>query len=150
MNKELSFLTGIAVGVAFMYVFDPRDGERRRALVREQLIRFAHKADDRINAVARDASNRAAGQIAKVRRRFRSDQPGDEVLVERVRAVLGRAVSHSSAIHVEAQDGTVRLIGPILMDEVSSLMRVVSAVPGVNSVDNQLHAHAEPGKIPSL
>ena len=150
MNKNVSFLTGFCLGAALMYAFDPRGGPRRRALARDKFVRLTHKAGDGIDAVARDASNRAAGSVAKVRRRFRSEQPSDEVLVERVRAVLGHAVSHPSAIDVEARHGTVCLSGPILTSEVSSLLRAVESVPGVNSVDNQLEAHPEPGNIPSL
>lgn len=148
MNKNLSLLTGFALGAAFMYAFDPGIGRRRRALARDRFTRFAHKTGDGLDAAARDWSNRAVGSVAKARRRLRSDQPADDVLVERVRAELGRAVSHPRAIDVEACDGTVRVCGPILTHEVSSLLRAVASVPGVRNVDNQLQPHDQPGNIP--
>jgi hypothetical protein len=150
MNKNFSLLTGFALGAAFMYALDPGAGRRRRALVKDRFTRIAHKAGDGLDAAARDWSNRAAGSVAEARRRFRSDQPADDVLVERVRAELGRIISHPRAIDVEARNGTVRLCGPILTHEVSSLLRTVESVPGVRNIDNQLEPHDQPGNIPSL
>ena len=150
MNKNISFATGLALGGALMYVFDPDSGRRRRALVRDRATRLSHKTTDGLAATARDLSNRAAGSVAEVRSRFRADEPSDGILVERVRAELGRAVSHAAAIDVEAHKGTVRLCGPILTREMSSLLRAVESVPGVRRIDNQLEAHDQPGNIPSL
>jgi BON domain len=151
MNKNnFSLLTGFAIGAAFMYAFDPGGGRRRRALAKDQFTRLAHKTRDGLDAAARDSSNRVAGSVAKVRRRFRSDEPEDDVLVERVRAELGRIVSHPKAIDVEARQGTIRLCGSILTHEVNSLVRAVESVPGVRNVDNQLEPHDQPGNIPSL
>ena len=150
MNKNFSFLSGFALGAAFMYAFDPTGGRRRRALVRDKVTRAAHIAGDGIDAASRDLSNRAAGTVAEARRRLRRDQPEDEILVERVRAALGRAVSHPKAIDVDARGGTVRLCGPILSHEVNSLLRAVESVPGVTNIDNQLDPHDQAGNIPAL
>jgi osmotically-inducible protein OsmY len=150
MNKNFSVLTGFVLGAAFMYAFEPGGGRRRRALVKDKFTRLAHTTRDGFDAAARDWSNRAAGTVAEARRRLRSDRPDDDVLIERVRAALGRAVSHPRAIAVEARNGTVCLCGPILTHEVSSLLRAVESVPGVRHVDNQLETHDQPGDIPSL
>jgi hypothetical protein len=150
MNRNFSFLTGFALGAAFMYTFDPNGGRRRRALARDQFTRLAHTAGDGLDAAARDLSNRAAGTVAETRRRLQPDRPDDDVLVERVRAALGRAVSHPKAIAVEARNGMVRLCGPILSHEVSSVLSAVESVPGVRNVDNQLEPHDQPGNIPAL
>jgi hypothetical protein len=150
MNRNLSFLTAFGLGAIVMYAFDPRGGRRRRALAKDQLTRLANKTGDGLDAATRDLSNRAAGTVAEVRRRIWSDHPDDEVLVQRVRAEMGRVVSHPSAITVEAHNGTVRLCGPILSDEADTLIRAVESVPGVSSVENELESHDEPGNIPSL
>ena len=150
MNRNFSWLTGFALGAAFMYAFEPNAGRRRRALVRDKFNRLAHTTRDGLDATARDWSNRAAGTVAQARRRFRSERPDDDVLIERVRATLGRAVSHPRAIDVDACDGTVCLCGPILTHEVSSLLRAVESVPGVKRIDNQLEPHDQPGNIPAL
>jgi hypothetical protein len=150
MNRNISFLTGFALGAVFMYTFDPGGGRRRRALVKDQFTRLAHTTGDRFDAATRDWSNRAAGAVAEARRRFRSERPDDAVLVERVRAALGREVSHPRAIEVEACNGTVRLCGPVLSHEVNSLLRAVESVPGVRNIDDRLEPHDQPGNIPSL
>ena len=150
MNRNACFFLGVGVGAAVMYAFDPTGGRRRRALARDKFVRAAHAAGHSLDAAAHDWSNRAAGTVAEVRGRFRTDRPADDILVERVRAALGRAVSHPRAIDVEARNGCVRLCGPILTDEVDSLLSAVESVPGVTSVDNQLDTHDRPGNIPSL
>jgi osmotically-inducible protein OsmY len=149
MNKNSSFLTGFAFGAAIMYAFDPSGGLRRRVRVRAKVGRLTHMTRDGLGAAARDWSNRAAGAAAEARRRFRSDRP-DDVLVERVRAVLGRAVSHPRAIEIEARNGTVCVCGPVLTREMSALLRAVESVPGVRHIDNQLELHDQPGNSPAL
>jgi hypothetical protein len=72
------------------------------------------------------------------------------VLLERVRAQLGRFVSHPHAIDVEVADGTVTLRGPILADEVDGVVATVLGVRGVRSVTNELEAHDSPLGIPAL
>lgn len=113
MNRNFSFLSGFALGAACMYAFDPVVGRRRRALAKDKFTRITHTTSERFDAAAHDWSNRAAGTIAVARRRFRRDRPDDDVLVERVRAALGREVSHPRAIDVEARNGAVRLSGPV-------------------------------------
>ncbi len=150
MNKNSSFLAGFAAGAAVMYAFDPGSGRRRRALVRDQFTHLAHRTGEGLDATAHDLSNRAAGAAAEARKRLRKDRPSDDVLAERVRAALGRVVSHPRAIDVEARNGTVCLCGPILTHEVSAVLRAVESVPGVSHVDNQLEQHDQRGNIPAL
>jgi uncharacterized membrane protein len=74
----------------------------------------------------------------------------DDVLVERVRSQLGRAVSHPHPIHVTAKNGKVTLTGEVLCEEENDLIRSVSGVKGVTQVDNQLMAYDVPAAISSL
>src|SRR5579884_600755 len=39
-------LLGLAAGAAAMFMFDPRSGNRRRALLRDQLVHAGHVVDD--------------------------------------------------------------------------------------------------------
>jgi uncharacterized membrane protein len=73
----------------------------------------------------------------------------DQLLVERVRAKLGRAVSHPHAVKVEAHQGQVILSGPILAHEKEQLLDVVRDVPGVVAIQDNLEVHEKPD-IPSL
>jgi hypothetical protein len=72
------------------------------------------------------------------------------VLVERVRAKLGRYVSHPRAIEVYANDHRVYLGGPILADEVEQLLEAARTVPGVCAVENHLDVHEHAGNVSAL
>jgi hypothetical protein len=130
-----------------MYLLDPDRGRRRRAIARDKARSIAYRAGDLVDAARRDASHRLSALQAWTRRlRLRDDGPSDAVLVERVRARLGRVVSHPHAVRVEARDGRVRLIGPILAREHLPLTAAVRMVRGVREVDDealQLHERTD-------
>ena len=104
-----------------------------------------------MSATGRDLRNRAVGLYAGARSRFSSaDTPPDQKLEGRVRAKLGRIVSHPHAIQVTANEGRVTLSGPILASEVPELLSCVSAIDGVTDVINELEEHEQAGDIPAL
>jgi len=145
------FIGGAAVGVALMYFLDPNSGRRRRARTRDKVVHAARLVNDGAKVTARDTVHRAQGAWAGAKRLFAHDEEvGDDVLVERVRAELGRVVSHPHAIEVAASGGHVTLIGPILSHEVRPLLRAVRGVPGVRAVSDQLTVYNEPDHVPSL
>ncbi|HXE56621.1 MAG TPA: SRPBCC family protein [Gemmatimonadales bacterium] len=145
-----SLLTGLALGAGMMYLLDPGRGSRRRALIRDKAVRSLHKTGDAMGATARDVANRARGAVAGVRSRLRREDVPDEVLVERVRAALGRVVSHPHAITVTAYEGRVTLQGPVLEHELDPLLDRVSRIRGVESIENLLVVHESAGREPSL
>jgi hypothetical protein len=73
----------------------------------------------------------------------------DRVLVERVRAALGRVVSNPRAIDVDAENGEVILRGSILQSEVSRLLNRVRRIRGVNAIISELEAHDRPHQASS-
>lgn len=150
MNHGLKLLFSTGLGAAAMYYFDPARGRYRRALVRDQLVHAGHTASHGTSVVGRDSRNRAIGVGARLRSLLNAGQPDDAVLVERVRACLGRVVTHPHSIQVEAHDGTVTLSGPILQDEVPLLIDFTLGVAGVRDLRNQLDVHAEAGTLPAL
>jgi hypothetical protein len=74
----------------------------------------------------------------------------DEVLAERVRAKLGRRVSHPHSIDVDARDGCITLSGLIVAREVKDLLSAVSSISGVRAVDNRLDAHESSEHVSAL
>ena len=70
-SPELSTLlvaaSAFALGAALMYIFDPQQGRRRRALVRDQFVHAGHQIGDAASGVAQDLSNRAYGLYAETR-----------------------------------------------------------------------------------
>jgi uncharacterized membrane protein len=146
------FIGGAAVGVALMYFLDPNSGRRRRARTRDKVMHAARVVNEGAKVTARDTVHRAQGAWAGAKRLFAHDTEPveDDILVGRVRAELGRVVSHPHAIEVAASGGHVTLIGPILSYEVRPLLRVVRSVAGVRAVSDQLTVYNEPGNVPSL
>jgi hypothetical protein len=150
MNRELKLIASAGVGATFMYLLDPERGRRRRALLRDKLVSATRKAPRAIEVTARDLANRAQGLVAEAAAKITRDETPDEKVVARVPSELGRVVSHPQAIEVTAKDGSVRLTGHVLADEVDDLLAAVSAVPGVREVDNRLEAHETPDNVPAL
>lgn len=150
MNHPLRLLLSAGLGAAAMYYLDPARGRYRRALARDGLVHTGHQAQHELGVVRRDARNRALGMVARLRAMLDSRQPDDAVLEARVRACLGRVVSHPGSVQVDSENGAVKLTGPILADEVPLLLACVRRVGGVTVVRDELEVHAEPGRVPGL
>jgi hypothetical protein len=136
-------LAGAAgIGAAIMYAFDPALGARRRAIARDKLRRAMREGRHAADTSWRDLRNRAHGFAAEMPARLHHDGVADDILVERVRAAIGRAVSHPHALVVRAEGGAVTLGGPVLRGEVDGLLASVRGVRGVERVEDQLERHA--------
>ena len=86
-NQNWMLLSGAALGASAMYLMDPRTGARRRALLRDQVVRATHKTGV-VYVLGRDAANRARGLAAETRSRMRADSSNARKLQERVRSEL--------------------------------------------------------------
>lgn len=140
-----------ALGAGLMYYFDPQRGRRRRSLLSDKAVHAGHELQTGIGKTGRDLRNRTKGAASGLRSLFRfRKKTEDEVLSERVRSHIGRAVSHPRSIEVQAQQGRVTLSGPVLAPEVEQLVRHVHSVHGVTEVENRLDVYEEPGSIPGL
>ncbi|MGQ0749051.1 MAG: BON domain-containing protein [Betaproteobacteria bacterium] len=146
-----SIIGSLGVGAIAMFFMDPQRGRRRRALVRDQLLHLAHRVRDARRVTAADIANRGSGLWAMTQRWLRRDRlASDRDVTERVRARLGRVVSHPHAIEVALREGHVILSGPILIEEVQPLVSAVKSVEGVRSVEDRLSAYAEARGVSAL
>lgn len=151
MGSATRCLTGALLAAAAMYWFDPVSGRRRRARLRDQLASTARDARHIVDVGSRDLGHRLWGLLAVVRQA--AADPGeadDRVIEERVRACLGRAVSHPGAIEVSAWSGQVTLTGDVLEEEHAVLMGCVHSVRGVAGIDDQLAVHEEARGVAAL
>jgi osmotically-inducible protein OsmY len=147
----LAILLAVLGGAGLMYILDPQGGRRRRALVRDQAVKVLNRTGDNLSGLSKDLKNRAQGVVAETTSRLeKKEEPTDETLVARVRAKMGRIVSHPSAVEVLVNDGTVTLSGAILATEVQPLLRAVKSIAGVRAVENQLRLYNDASQIPSL
>lgn len=149
-SQGLGLFSGIILGAAAMYILDPQRGRRRRALLRDKLVLAGNELRDAADVTARDLLHRAQGLASETWSALRPGDADDAVLEQRVRARLGRAVSHPSSIEVRATDGRVTLSGPVLAHELDSLLAEVESVRGVREVEDRCEVHKEPGDVPGL
>ena len=81
MGKILGLLSGIGIGVAMMYMFDPERGKRRRALIRDKAIGLKNDISDMAENRAADLKNRATGMLHEAKSALSKDR-SDNTLTE--------------------------------------------------------------------
>ena len=140
----------VALGAAAMYLLDPQQGRRRRALLRDQAMRRGREARQWGEVAARDVAHRTRGVRASLRQLLQRPPVTDEQLAARVRARLGRATSHPGAIDVQVKDACVTLTGAVLMRELPGVVHALRRVPGVRHVDDQLTGYENPQGVSAL
>ncbi len=143
-------VSGLGIGAVLAFVLDPRRGALRRSQLRDRFVSISAKAPDVAAKTARDATNRTKGLLAEARSTVRNEPVTDEVLVERVRSAIGRAIAHGGAVDVAARDGVVTLGGHVLQREHQALVDRIRLVRGVARVEDHLEVHEQPGNIPAL
>ena len=72
MKGILAIMSGLGVGAALMYLFDPEEGNRRRAVLRDKAMSVSNKAQDALGGRAQDFSNRAKGMLHEAKSTFGS------------------------------------------------------------------------------
>lgn len=150
LGSPLALVGGAALGAGSMFVLDPERGRARRYFIHDKALHFEHAVERVMDKGVRDLRQRARGIVHEAIARFREDEVPDDKLVARVRSVVGRAVSHPHAVHVEAHGGRVILSGPVLSGEADRLLERVARVRGVGAIEDRLERHAHPGHISSL
>jgi uncharacterized membrane protein len=149
-DTVLAGIAGAAVGATATAFVDWR-GARRRGELGQRARHAVKEVEGFGGKAARDLAHRSRGRLASLASLFRHDEPSPEVLVERVRASLGRLTSHPSAIEVQAREqGVVQLSGPVLAAEADHVVKGVGRVRGVHEIVDRLERHETPGRVPSL
>ncbi len=150
----MNLLGGVALGALAMYVADPSQGRRRRALLQDKVTSATHSTSKLVNQTVRDARHRLAGLQAEAMRVIspRDVKPIDNhVLEARVRSRLGRTMPGLQGIDVSADEGVVTLSGHIEDEAAQHLLDTVAAIPGVESVRHDLQsAEAHSGLLSGL
>ena len=145
-----SWVCGVGVGAGLVFLLDPDRGSRRRALIRDKVVRAGRTSRNAVDATGRDLGNRMTGLMAGARVMFENDTADDRVIEQRVRAELGRITSHPRAIVVRVNDSVVTLTGDVLGSELSGVLRGAAGVRGVNFVQNNMTVHPSADGIPAL
>jgi osmotically-inducible protein OsmY len=145
------FAIGMLFGAGAMFLLDPRGGGRRRALIRDKVVRGSRRAREYADKHARDIANRARGAMEEVKAR-RRDTEGvpDETIAERVRAQLGHVVSHPGSLEITVNNGVVTLRGPVLSGEIQKIRDRLDETRGVHDYRIELTEHERPESISGL
>jgi len=133
-----TLLTSLGLGAGLMYFYDPRLGNRRRALVRDKVNSLVDSVDDSVDVAMEDMRNRARGVLAELSAKLSDQGAPDWILEERVRTNLGRIPRHSRALQVQADGGRIYLRGPALREDVDAIVKTAVRTRGVHGVENEL------------
>jgi hypothetical protein len=138
-------ISAAALGAGLIYLLDPQNGRRRRAMAVDQMTGIVNQTGRAFRQGGRyvnDLMNRGRGAALETGKRFGvggRERVSAEQLLQRVRAEMGHVVSHAGAIQVMADgDGVVTLSGRVLASEVDPLLTTVNKIPGVSQLINRL------------
>jgi hypothetical protein len=141
---------GASLGVAGYTLLDPQRGAARRAMLRDKAVSRARRIGKGARGRWLDAGKRVRGMAHEWKARWREREVADDKLEQRVRARIGRAVSHPAALQIKTLDGCVEISGAILAHEVAALRSALVGVRGVKGVFEQLDVYETPDGIPTL
>lgn len=78
MREIIAILGGIGLGAALMYLLDPDRGNRRRALIRDKMVRLNRQTQEAVSGRAKDLSNRAKGMLHEAKSVFETDETASQ------------------------------------------------------------------------
>jgi len=154
MTDTRSLVLGAGLGVGGMYLFDPVNGHRRRALVRDQRVHAGRLVRRFAEQAWCDLRLRVGGGWHELQTRWEDASAPKRVLAERVRAKVGRHVHHAREVKVTVErEGQVVLRGKVAPAERQPLLAALRKVPGVKTIDDGLelaHFDEKPLLLPAL
>ena len=75
MRELIAILGGVGLGAALMYLLDPDRGNRRRALIRDKMVKLNRQTQEAVSGRVTDMSNRAKGMLHEAKSVF---EPAEE------------------------------------------------------------------------
>jgi hypothetical protein len=82
----IRILGALGIGALAMYFFDPEQGRRRRALLRDKAVHYNKEAREYADATYKDLRNRTEGVVAETRgfveRRLGKQRPESKVDID--------------------------------------------------------------------
>jgi hypothetical protein len=133
-------LLGALAGAALMYLLDPQEGRRRRALARDKALHYARRSGVLTARASRNLAGRARGLWHLVEKRMPWYKPApvpedDQFIKDRVQSELGHERDLPlHAVNFDCTDGIVRIRGTVPdADSARRLVERTAAVEGVRA-----------------
>jgi len=70
MKNILAMIAGLGIGAALMYLFDPKGGNRRRALIRDKGVHLKTKTQRVVKGKISDLKNKSQGLLHDAKEAF--------------------------------------------------------------------------------
>jgi gas vesicle protein len=134
----------VALGAAAMYFLDPAKGRQRRDFVAGQITRCVQETGHFCQLTGQYVMRLWHGQAGSAESGLEPADPlAGEQLVQRVRAEISHLLSNPAQVQLMADaEGIVTLYGKVPAGELDSLLKAVSAVPGVRAVVDHIDVPA--------
>jgi hypothetical protein len=133
---------GALVGAAIAYFFDPQNGRRRRAMVRDRSAGFVRQGGRSAARAGRAVGAEAYGVSQKVQHLKEEPKDFDDAtLADKIRSEVFRDPDVPKGnINVNVQRGIVQLRGEVpRLELIDDLVEQTRKVQGVREVENLLH-----------
>lgn len=130
-----TFTGAVGAGCAAMFMLDPQQGRRRRALAFDKIRKYRRKTRETAGGTTVDIRNRAEGKLAAVRNLKARAEKGELGML--VLDAVGK-VARGVDINVETTAGRVTLSGKVPRAVVEKIRHAVARVPGVEHVDDRI------------
>ena len=120
-----------------MYLFDPDRGRSRRARLRDRIRGGIHFLQRHANKQARNLGHHLVGGLHEIRSsiRDRATHIDEDILLDRVRAQLGRDVQHMRMLELSVKNGCVVVEGPVTHGEAEKIRKKVRKIRGVRDCE---------------
>jgi hypothetical protein len=132
-------VAGLLIGSTLMYLLDPRQGNRRRALARDKVRSLASQSTINAGKTYRHLRNRIEGAIANLTHVLRPEGAiSDRRLCDRIRSTIGRIIPHPHQVDLAVHEGRVTIRGDLKPHEAGQVIQAIERVAGVTGIDNQI------------
>jgi osmotically-inducible protein OsmY len=146
-----SLVIGAAAGAAAVWFLDPKDGARRRNVVRDKALKHARETGAQAQRQASYAAGQAKGMAyeAAPTSGKGGEELNDPALARKVETEIFRdAESAKGAVSVSVENGVVYLRGEVSdEDEIRTLGEKAEKVDGIRGVENLLHGPGAPAPM---
>jgi len=140
--------TGVGIGAALAFIFDPKNGTRRRHEIRDRFLAIFRRTGTGAGQLGQSAKTKgfALKQKATNLKESPKEQPDDVTLARKVETEIFRDPDVPKGdINVNAENGVVFLRGAVTDESlIEALADAARKVQGVREVENFLHVSGTP------